>query len=172
MNHGYATLEEAYDYTSDQESHRGRSPSIQSGDTYVIGRSRSPSVLSDVSSPISNLDMDDYDSDRDPIVTHQARRPEKVPSNLIERPVLQNQIIKQVLTEEIPQGENKDVIKHILRIQRDLQKIIKDEPDEIEKEFPFVEIGLFISVGLFILIAMNMMLKMGKHHVTYRFSAD
>lgn len=178
MNHSFATLEDAFDGdTESREQSRGRSVSQTSNDTYVIGRSRSPSVLSGVSSPISSLDTDDYDSDRDSVQPHEFRSPERVPE-MIERSSLRNVRIpspkktKDITSEINNTKDNQEVIKHILRIQKDIARITKDkdvDDDITNTGVPFIEIGLFVSVGLFVLLAMNMMLQMGKQHVTYRF---
>jgi len=180
MNHSFANLDEAFeDETQSREQSRGRSLSQTSNETYVIGRSRSPSVLSGVSSPISSLDTDDYDSDRDSVQPHEFRSPERVPE-MIAQSSLRNvrtpspKPPKEVLSDSSNTKDNHEVIKHILRIQRDIARITKDkdvDDDTSNTGVPFVEIGLFVSVGLFVLLAMNMMLQMGKQHVTYRFSS-
>jgi len=36
----------------------------------------------------------------------------------------------------------------------------------------YLEAMMFVAVGLFVLIAMNMMLNMGKSHITYKFSIE
>lgn len=173
MNHGYATLDEAYDTNSPIQSDEtpSRSPSIQttsSEETYVIGRSRSPSVLSNLSSPVSNLDNDDYDYTMTQPLPHEMRPPETPPDNMIMKP---KPTSAASTTTQLDNNDN-EVIKHILRIQKDLHKFIKDEPEQERHEFPFIEVGLFISVGLFVLVAMNTMLNMGKHHITYKFTSD
>jgi hypothetical protein len=174
MNHSFANLNDAY---GDETPTRGRSMSTTSNDTYIIGRSRSPSVLSEVSSPISSLDTDDYDSDRDSVQPHEFRSPERVPEIISQSPLrnIRNPTptkIKESIHKLQNATDNKEVIKHILRIQKDIQKITRDNDDSgSEGTVPFVEIGLFVSVGLFVLLAMNMMLQMGKQHVTYRFSS-
>ena len=176
MNHSFARLDEAYDPPGDlgqQTPPRSRSQSYESDETYIIGGTRSPSVLSDVSSPLSSLDTDDYDSDRGSVKPHEFRSPERTPDHLIQKP-LQNKRTpsKNTVQKTIEHETDPAVMKHILRIQKDLQKIIKDDTNETDiQEFPFVEMGLFVSVGLFVLLAMNMMLQMGKQHVTYRFSS-
>lgn len=171
MNRTFATLEDAFD--SDTES-RSRSVSQTSNETYVIGRSRSPSVLSGVSSPISSLDTDDYDSDRDSVQPHESRSPERVPGIITQSSLRNVRTQKKVIPEINNSKDNHEVIKHILRIQRDIAKITKDKDvdnDITNTGVPFIEIGLFVSIGLFILLAMNMMLQMGKQHVTYRFNS-
>ena len=180
MNHSFANLEEAFeDDTESRGQSRGRSMSQTSNETYVIGRSRSPSVLSRVSSPVSSLDTDDYDSDRDSVQPHEFRSPERVPE-MITQSSLRNvrtpspKKLKKEIPEIINSNDNQEVIKHILRIQKDIARITKDkdiDDDTTNTGVPFVEIGLFVSVGLFVLLAMNMMLQMGKQHVTYRFSS-
>lgn len=172
MNHSFANLSEVFE---DDTQSRERSMSPTSNETYVIGRSRSPSVLSQVSSPISSLDTDDYDSDRDSVRPHEFRSPERVPELVSESSLRNVRIpspIKQTVEKIDNSKDNQEVIKHILRIQKDIQKITKDNDDPGSQEtMPFVEIGLFVSVGLFVLLAMNMMLQMGKQHVTYRFNS-
>jgi hypothetical protein len=175
MNHSFARLDEAFESMEDDVRSRSQSrsetPSRNSENTYVIGRSRSPSVLSGVSSPISSLDTDDYDSDRDVVKPHEFRSPEPVPEHL------QSHQAHQVPTPvpATPSSSDPKLMKMILRIQRDLQKIVEDDDTQnlqgTLKEFSYVEMGLFVSVGLFVLLAMNMMLQMGKQHVTYRFSS-
>lgn len=174
MNHSFANLDEAFE---DDTQSRGRSMSATTNDTYIIGRTRSPSVLSDVSSPISSLDTDDYDSDRDSVQPHEFRSPEKVP-DMVSQSSLRNvrtpvpKKMEKTIENIQNSNNNQEVIKHILRIQKDIQKITKDNDNSnSEGSLPFVEIGLFVSVGLFVLLAMNMMLQMGKQHVTYRFSS-
>ena len=174
MNQSFANLDDAY---GNDTPTRGRSMSTTSNETYVIGRSRSPSVLSGVSSSISSLDTDDYDSERDSVQPHELRSPERVPEMISQSPL--RNIRKLSPTNETIQElqnstNNQEVIKHILRIQKDIQRITRDNDDTgsgSEETMPFVEIGLFVSVGLFVLLAMNMMLQMGKQHVTYRFSS-
>ena len=144
--------------------------STTSNETYVIGRSRSPSILSGVSSSISTLDTDDYDSERDSVQPHELRSPERPPEMITQSP-LRN--IRSPSPTNIHE-DNQEVIKHILRIQKDIQRITRDNDNTgsgSDESVPFVEIGLFVSVGLFVLLAMNMMLQMGKQHVTYRFNS-
>ena len=75
-----------------------------------------------------------------------------------------------------PPASNKEdkILRHVLRIQDDVREMLKNGGSSTESSsstgFPFVETGLFISVGLFVLLSMNMMLKMGKQHITYRFN--
>lgn len=176
MNHSFARLDEAYEDPDDpgySSGDRSRSQSQMSNETFVIGRSRSPSVLSGVSSPISSLDTDDYESDRESVKPHESRTPERIPDHLLKTQVHNKLAQKKKSKVNIFEKETDPmVMKHILRIQRDLQKIIKDDDGHDEpREFPVVEMGLFVSVGLFVLLAMNMMLQMGKQHVTYRFSS-
>jgi hypothetical protein len=70
-------------------------------------------------------------------------------------------------------GEDSRIIKQILRIRDDIKAALQSKDDDNStNRFPIVETGLFISVGLFVLIVMNMMLKMGKNHVSYRFTLE
>jgi hypothetical protein len=70
--------------------------------------------------------------------------------------------------------EESKIIRHILRVHEDIKAAMrsKDEDDTPSQRFPIIETGLFISVGLFVLIVMNMMLRMGKNHVSYRFTME
>lgn len=70
--------------------------------------------------------------------------------------------------------EESKIIRHILRVHEDIKAAMKskDEDDTQSQRFPIIETGLFISVGLFVLIVMNMMLRMGKNHVSYRFTME
>lgn len=179
MNSAFAILEEAYDSdapTRSQSRSQSRSRSVSpttSDETYVIRRSTSPSMLSRSSSPVSSLDSDDYEAARVNVQTHESRSPEPLPTSIVQKPVPIKSRNTRILTDDFQNTETEPepaVLKQILRIQRDIQKIANNN-DEPQKEFPFIEIALFISIGLFILISMNTMLKMGKNHVTYRFSS-
>jgi cell division protein FtsX len=70
--------------------------------------------------------------------------------------------------------EESKIIRHILRVHEDIKAAMKakDDDDTPSQRFPIIETGLFISVGLFVLIVMNMMLRMGKNHVSYRFTME
>lgn len=175
MNHSFARLEEAFDNTSEASRSRSRSqspsPSEVSNETLVIGQSRSPSVLSGVSSPISSLDTDDYDSDRDSVNPHEFRSPEPAPEMVLRNVRMSNSKTRKEPERPQTTESNQEVIRQILRIQKDIQKITREESQDRNPSVPFIEIGLFVSVGLFVLLAMNMMLQMGKQHVTYRFSS-
>lgn len=160
MNQGYARLDEVF------EPIGSRTESPESNDTYIIGRSRSQS------SPISVLDTDDYDSERDTVMTHDSRSPSRIPEHLNRRSVSPSPSPSVASSAPPPPPEqNREVMKHILKIHRDIQKIMKEDPDEESSDFPILQMGLFFSVGLFVLLAMNMMLQMGKQHVTYRFNS-
>jgi len=139
-------------------------------------------VTRGVGSPITALDEDDFD----PRGSIEANKTEFV-NSLPGRPVQssQTQQAQQIvgasssISGVIGGGGGKDekMMRHILRIQDDVREMLRNggkggsECDtEKEYRFPFVETGLFLSVGLFVLLAMNLMLRMGKQHVTYRFN--
>lgn len=172
MNRGYATLEEAYDTESPSSDTETESSGKR---TLVVGESRSPSILSDSSSAFSSLSVDDYQIDRPSGgETHGRRPPTEVPRHLIDSPSPSRSPSPPGPSSSTSSSgqENREVMRQILRIQKDIKKLMNEEPDTPEEDFPVIETALFISVGLFILVAMNMMLRMGKQHVTYRFSAD
>lgn len=177
MNMSYATLQEVW---KEKPNDADTSSTTSSNHTLVIGQSKaravstsvsesrsvspSPSYLSDRASPVSSLDSDDFDYDAETRFprTHEFRIPEETPSNVAGRPLIPVPVPGTMT--------DKKMMKHILKIQNDIDKILNEEPQTTR--FPLIETGLFISIGVFLLIVMNMMLKMGKHHITYRFGDD
>jgi hypothetical protein len=184
MNYSYATLEEVWK----ESPSRSTSPnsltdttSTFSNETLVISKPNidyvvSPNSYSGWGSPISS----------------DSRSSSPTPSSVssIESSVLLNEPTPPPLgtpgtlpgralptaTSVSPAGtkEESRIIKHILRVHEDIKAAMKPKEDDenINQRFPIIETGLFISVGLFVLIVMNMMLRMGKNHVSYRFTME
>lgn len=133
-----------------------------------------------VGSPITALDEDDFD----PRGSIEATKTEFV-NSLPGRPVQSSQTqqpqqfvgASSSISGVNGGGKEEKMMRHILRIQDDVREMLRnggkggsEGDNEKEYRFPFVETGLFLSVGLFVLLAMNVMLRMGKQHVTYRFN--
>jgi hypothetical protein len=126
-------------------------------------------------SPITALDEDDFNPQQGQ-VDFVKSLPGRPPQSYTQATA---QVVGSSMISGIGGGQGKEekMMRHILRIQDDVREMLKnggsrtgDSSQEKEYRFPFVETGLFLSVGLFVLLAMNLMLRMGKQHVTYRFN--
>jgi hypothetical protein len=176
MNMSYANLQEVWQEKPRDSENTSVVSSNSSNRTLVIGTKKanvpsrsvspSPSYLTDRASPVSSLDSDDFEYQAETRFprTHEFRVPEEVPSNVAGRPLI------PIPNASVNTETDKKIMKHILKIQNGLDKIMNE--DSQSTRLPLVETGLFISIGVFLLIVMNMILKMGKHHITYRFDAD
>jgi hypothetical protein len=70
-----------------------------------------------------------------------------------------------------PGNQNDRVIRKILQIENKLDEAIGSGSGSRQTNplNTMLEAGLMIGVGLFILIVMEMMLRMGRQHITYKF---
>lgn len=198
MNYSYATLEEVWkESQSRSPSPSSDTSSIFSNQTLVISKPNmaptmtpenlvatrdyvvSPSSYSGWGSPVS------FSSDS----RSSSPSPSNTSMSSVESSVLLNERIPEPGTPGTLPGlslpsmmsvsppgkkEESKIIRHILRVHEDIKAAMKakDDDDAPSQRFPIIETGLFISVGLFVLIVMNMMLRMGKNHVSYRFTME
>jgi hypothetical protein len=187
MNYSYATLEEAWK-ESRSPTPSSDTSSTFSNETLVISK---PNMSSQnlvatrdyVVSPSPSVSPSSYSGLGSPISTSSDSRSQSPsPSNSsIESSVLLNERLPEPGTPGTLPGlslsgkkEESKIIRHILRVHEDIKAAMKskDDEDTASQRFPIIETGLFISVGLFVLIVMNMMLRMGKNHVSYRFTME
>jgi len=191
MNYSYATLDEVWRESpsrspSPSPTSSSDAASAFSNETLVISKPSIDFVASRdyVASPSS------YSGWGSP-VSSNTRSSSPVPSSVssVESSVLLNEPIPvpgtpgtlpgralpaALSTSPAGTKEESKIIRHILKVHEDIKAAIrsKDDDDSTNQRFPIIETGLFISVGLFVLIVMNMMLRMGKNHVSYRFTME
>ena len=127
-------------------------------------------VYSGRGSPVASLDIDDYD----PKNVYEKETTVQFVNSLPGNPRDTQNTTKTMVDDKqtINKLNDKKMLRHILRIQDDVREMLRKntQSNDSSPSFPIVETGLFLAVGLFVLLAMNMMLKMGKQHITYRFN--
>jgi hypothetical protein len=156
--------------------HRTRSPtysvSSSGGDTVVIGSS---SQLGNermiVSPPGATLDVfREQEVQLVPLSNNQQAYQRQIQEKNVRiqegyqgEDIAGNQIIQQ------KQLGDKSMIQKILQIENKLDEAIHQEPKQSNVMNTILEAGLLIGVGLFVLVVMEMMLRMGRQHITYKF---